>query len=243
MNRLSFSPRKIYFKLQSALTRCDICSGSTLGSSRVCLTCLKNLPTLNGPLCRCSLPCHPDDVGLLCGRCIKSPPNFTSSHCAWQYGFPLNKLINRYKHQGDIRYEPILVELWLKQLTLPSPLPDALVPIPLHWWRYFRRGFNQSARLGYFLSQHADIPLLHALRQPKPSALLQGQSASARRKHAHGRFVAKGDLSGKHLVVIDDVMTTTSTANDAARALLKAGAKRVDIWALCRVLPKNTSTS
>ena len=227
----------VYHWLKNKLHRCAICFEPTQSATPVCYACRARLTPLTAPLCRCSLPCHPADAGELCGRCIKQPPSFAHSHCAWQYDFPLDRVINRYKHHGDVRLEPLLVELWLQQLPATDPLPDALVPVPLHWWRHFRRGFNQSARLAHCLSQHTGIPLLHALSQPRSSSLLQGQSASDRRRQARGRFRVTLDVTHLRLVIIDDVMTTTSTANEAAHQLLKAGARQVDVWTLCRVLP------
>jgi ComF family protein len=206
----------------------------------ICPACLQRLQPLSGPLCHCCLPCAEEDAGYHCGRCLKNPPAFADCRSAWQYTFPLNRLINRYKHHGDLSIEPLLFDIWLAALTPPPENVDALVPIPLHWWRQTRRGFNQATRLASLLSPALDLPLLSALDQPRQAKLLQGQTAATRRRQVRGRFHVREDVSNLHLILIDDVMTTGSTANEAARVLLDAGARRVDVWTLCRVLPASS---
>lgn len=130
-----------------------------------------------------------------------------------------------------------MIAIWLERLPQHPFASDALlVPIPMHWQRYWKRGFNQTARLAQQLSQHTGLPVLRALAQPHKTPMLQGLKASTRRRQIRNRFVVTGEVTQRHLILIDDVMTTGSTANEAARLLLRHGAARVDVWTLCRVL-------
>lgn len=226
-------------KLLRPVSRCRLCSEALTPGHYICAYCQQQLQPVSSPVCFCNLPCGEADSGKLCGRCINQPPLFSDCHCAWYYQFPLDHLINRYKHESDLSIEPLLEEIWLHRLCGVDTAADALVPIPVHWWRFARRGFNQSARLSYRLSQHLAIRVLPALKQPQTAPLLQGMSAKQRRYHSRGRFSVTIDVSQQHLILIDDVMTTGATANEAARELLAAGAARVDLWALCRVPPPN----
>ena len=220
------------------INHCACCRQPLQGRLRICHACLSRLTPLPVHLCRCSLPCSAADDGQLCGRCLAHPPAFSHCHCAWQYSFPLDHLINHYKHHGDLSIEPLLLSLWLQRLALlPLPAGATLVPIPLHWQRHWQRGFNQAARLGAGLAHSLGLPLLTALSQPARTPMLQGLSAGARRRQVRGRFHLAMEVTGQHLIVVDDVMTTSSTANEAALTLLAGGAARVDVWTLCRVLP------
>jgi ComF family protein len=126
---------------------------------------------------------------------------------------------------------------------LVSALPrderfDVIVPAPLHWWRKWRRGFNQSELLAQELSRRSGVPLIAALRRVRPTSVQAGLSHSARRRNVAGAFQAvraAHRLKGKSALLIDDVMTTGSTAAACARELKRAGAARVALLAVARV--------
>lgn len=215
--------------------RCALCRESLDGPLAICSGCLDRLTPAGNTQCRCGLSCSPEDAGQLCGRCLTRPPAHQACHCAWLYSFPLDRLVNRYKHHGDLSLEPLLLAIWLRQLQrIRIPEAALLVPIPVHWKRHWRRGFNQSLRLASGLGQALQLPVLPALAQPQAAPMLQGLSARTRRRQRH-RFAVTQDVRGKQLILIDDVMTTGSTVNDAASVLLQAGAARVGVWTLCRV--------
>lgn len=234
------SPKVYQSSFIDQINHCACCRQPLDGGARICHACLSRLTPPGPHLCRCSLPCAPADASQLCGRCLKHPPHFSHCHCAWQYAFPLDHLINHYKHHGDLSIEPLLLAIWLERLTLlPIPASATLVPIPIHWFRHWQRGFNQAARLAAGLAYALDLPLLAALAQPARTPMLQGLNAQARKHAVRGRFRVAAQVTGRHLILVDDVMTTGSTANEAARLLLAAGAARVDLWALCRVSPSH----
>jgi ComF family protein len=114
---------------------------------------------------------------------------------------------------------------------------DAIAPVPLHWWRKWRRGFNQSELLAHALSKRTGAPVIAALRRTRATAAQAGLSNTARRRNVTGAFSSRTSLSlnGKHVLLIDDVMTTGATASACAIALKKAGAVRVALLTVARV--------
>lgn len=124
---------------------------------------------------------------------------------------------------------------------LASALPvddhyDAIVPVPLHWKRRWRRGFNQSELLAKELSRRRRMPVVKALRRVRPTANQAGLTSAARRRNIAGAFQAKpgANLRGKRVLLIDDVFTTGATASACAAALKRAGAASVSLLTLAR---------
>ena len=116
-------------------------------------------------------------------------------------------------------------------------IPDALVPVPLTTARLFRRGHNQAVLLAAPLARRLRIPIRRSgLARAGGSKPQRGQSRSARARSVRGIFRATRPFEG-HLAIVDDVMTTGSTAAELASTLLAAGAERVDVWAAARVPP------
>ena len=113
---------------------------------------------------------------------------------------------------------------------------DAMAPAPLHWRRQWQRGFNQSELLARDLARRTGIPVVHALRRVRSTSIQAGLINTARRKNVAGAFCARPRLvAGKRILLIDDVMTTGSTAAACASALKRAGAARVALLTVARV--------
>jgi ComF family protein len=113
--------------------------------------------------------------------------------------------------------------------------PEAMVPVPLHRKRLRERGYDQAAELARVVGGRLRLPALTAACERVRYTLPQTElEAKARERNPRGAFRAMGDLSGKHLVILDDVVTTGSTVAEVARVLRRAGAIRVDVWCLAR---------
>lgn len=224
---------------------CILCASPSPLKDGLCDDCLALLPRLPLPRCRCGIPLpageeytDDEDTPPPCGRCLDRPPPFRMVVAPWAWGFPLDRLVGPYKYRGVlVRERPLvrLAEAGLRELD--PPRPDALVPIPLHWARRWRRGFNQAQRLAQGVGKRMDIPCLPALRRIRSTPRQQGLRAGTRRRNLHRAFRVDGDVEGLHLALVDDVVTTGSTAREASKLLLDAGATCVDVWALARVLP------
>ncbi len=224
---------------------CALCGSALAPAELVCGYCRAVFTSPGKHLCQCGLdsalaPPAPDRPEP-CGRCLTRPPPFDAVWPALYYEPPLDQLIQQYKHQGRLERERLLLRLWLEELARrPPPKPDLVVPLPCHWRRHWRRGFSQAERLAAELGRALALPVHALLVRRRATPAQQGLSRAARERNLAGAFHCQRSLTGLHVALVDDVMTTGSTARTAARALREAGAARVDIWVLARTPPGRT---
>lgn len=149
------------------------------------------------------------------------------------YQPPYPALIPRLKYSGQILLAPLLARLLADHLDCDD-LPEAIIPVPLHWWRQWWRGFNQAEEIACHLSQLTGIPcdnrLLRRIRStPQQTKLSAGQ----RRRNLRGAFhIAPHHY--RHIALLDDVVTTGATAGQLTRLLHESGVTKVEVWAICR---------
>lgn len=158
------------------------------------------------------------------------------------YEYPVAELVTRAKFQGRVDCAALLGELlsiYLRSARIRGrlTLPDLLVPVPLHSTRLSRRGFNQAEEIARVLARRSRLSMLkrgcHRVIDTREQTTLTG---SARRGNIHGAFRVTMDLSGANVAVVDDVLTTGSTAMELAATLRSAGADTVQVWAAARSL-------
>lgn len=218
---------------------CLLCGDSTDAVEPLCHACEGDLPWLGGHCRQCALPLP--GTGLSCGACLKQPPSFTRVEAPWRYAFPLDTLITRFKHQAQWPLGRLLGAL-LSQHLLHAfadglARPEFLLPVPLAGKRLRSRGFNQAEMLANWLSATLELPVRGDwLLRPQDGAHQQELDAAARRRNLRNAFAIKtgADIRGRHLALVDDVLTTGATAEALARLLLRAGAARVDVYCLGR---------
>ena len=117
------------------------------------------------------------------------------------------------------------------------PLPDILLPVPLHANRLRQRGYNQALELARPIAAELKLPLdIDSCRRMKATAEQVGLSAKSRRSNIKGAFEVKDSFEDKRVAVIDDVMTTGSTVHELSQQLINAGAKQVDVWVCARAV-------
>lgn len=218
---------------------CALCGLPSGRELPLCLDCAAELPPNDRPCERCALPL-PLPLPLresrgprLCGACLAAPPPFDRVRAPWLYGEYLGYLIHRWKYAGDLTLTPLLAELWL---TGGPPAPvDALVPVPLHWWRQWRRGFNQSELLARQLARRGAPQVASGLiRRTRHTTPQSAAGVGARARNLRGAFTVRGACDNLRLAVIDDVFTTGATAAEVARTLKREGAAHVEVWCLAR---------
>lgn len=178
----------------------------------------------------------------ICGACIQKPPPFTRAVCALQYEFPANRLVQAFKYRRQLVAGRVLSHLLCEYVSLQEyPLPDMLIPVPLHNLRMLKRGFNQAYEMASYAGRVLNIPIRSdALRRRRNTRAQSGLSRIQRRKNLKGAFYWHGrSKPGRHVALIDDVMTTGTTLTECATVLRKAGAKRVDVWVAARAVPAN----
>ena len=218
--------------------RCVLC-GEASGSVCICEPCKTDLPWL-GPHChQCGLPLG-SPMDKICGACIQTAPPFTRTVCPLQYQFPADRLVLAFKFNRQLAAGRVLSQLMCEYVAGRNlSHPDMLIPVPLHSFRMTKRGFNQAYELGSHASRVLGIPM-HAtsLRRHRNTKAQSGLSRKQRRKNVRGAFYWHGlKKPGRHVALIDDVMTTGTSVTECARVLKKAGAKRVDVWVTARAIP------
>jgi len=199
----------------------------------LCPACRDALPRNHHPCPACGQP-QVDDR--LCGHCQRQAPPFARTLAPWLYAPPLDGLVLRLKGNTAPAPARTLGRLLAAHIApRPEPLPQLLIPMPLHPRRLRERGFNQATLLARQLGGALDLPwhpgLLAKVRE---SADQRGLDRRARRRNLHGCFACRPLPPHSHVALVDDVVTTGATAWEASRALRRAGAERVEIWALAR---------
>jgi ComF family protein len=211
----------------------------------VCRVCLRTPEPLNAEFfcISCRTPfqnAFPLDAEGRCALCRRGLRGFDAAYCFGAYEGTLRELIHLYKY-GRIR-------------TLMSPLGDLLVaamprderfdavtPVPLHWRRQWHRGFNQSELLAREIARRSGIPAVNILKRVRATAAQAGLSNTGRRSNVTKAFECRRGarwirrVAGKRILLIDDVLTTGSTAASCAMALKRAGADRVALLTIARV--------
>jgi ComF family protein len=182
----------------------------------------------------------PVEVGTLCGACLAEPPVFDLARSVFLYDEASKDLVLRFKHADALHMAKGLARMAVTAGAAFWREDCVLVPVPLHRWRLWRRRYNQAAVLALAMGRLVDRPVdVTALRRVRATASQGHLSRAARAENLRGSMEVDprvGDrMRGKTVVLIDDVMTTGATANEAARVLRAAGARRVFVLTLARV--------
>lgn len=209
---------------------CLLCL-ETIRHVGLCQNC-ERLLARSGPACpRCAVP-----VGTQawCGDCLRAPPAFDAVRTAFDYRFPLDRLVKRFKFSADLAAGAYLGEA-LGRAVARLPQPDLVVASPMSARRLRERGFNPALLLARRVATLHGIAFeARGLAKRRHTPTQTGLDAAARRRNLRGAFVVNGELGGLHVAVVDDVMTTGATLGALADVLKKAGAARVTGWVVAR---------
>lgn len=223
--------------------RCPSCSAGVGRHGGLCGECWAGLAIPAEPWCAaCQRPFGEEGppTGALCAPCLAKPPRHAGIFAATLYTPVSRKLVLAFKHGRRIAMAPMLARL------IAARLPDdggqrLIVPVPLHRWRLWSRGYNQAALLAGALERLGKGKVLvDALDRRKRTPSLGGLGRSARRRALSGaiavRHSARAEISGRDILLVDDVLTSGATSEACVRALRKAGARSVRIACFARVL-------
>jgi ComF family protein len=195
------------------------------------------MPTLGSICAQCALPLKAaDNNERLCGSCLQDPPPFTFVYRFADYAPPLDRLIQQLKFNQKLHFARLLAMLMARDIQQQSLLlPDLLVPVPLHKQRLHERGYNQALEVARVLAAILGLTLdAQSCIRYKATREQTGLQAKQRKTNIKGAFLVKANVQGKHIAIVDDVMTTGSTVTELSHALLKQGAQRVDVWVCAR---------
>ena len=213
--------------------RCLGCDQITEEERPLCSVCEPLVDWLDTACPRCARPLSTSSVP--CGACQLAPPPFSSTRSLALYGGPIGEALRRLKFGSRPDVAEPLGKL-LGRLFVPIDV-DLIVPVPLSSERLAERGYNQAQLLSCAMRRR--LPLaIRALRRERPTARQAQLPIGARRQNVRGVFVADAKrVRDRCVLLVDDVLTTGETARSCARALLDAGARRVDVLTAARAMP------
>jgi len=228
---------------------CALCGGdgqrlNELWGLDLCTWCERACTPVADPCPRCG---EPGGAAVECARCQRDPPPYDATFSLFRYEDPVDLLITNLKFRHELAPARVLGILFARaHARAARPLPQCLVPMPLHPARYRDRGFNQAAEIARHLAPRLRdaagrrLGVRHDLLQRiRATDAQSGLPAAARAANLVGAFRTRSDHPvPAHIAILDDVMTTGHTAAAAALALKQAGCRRVEIWACARALQR-----
>lgn len=224
---------------------CLLCSAQhTGGIALICEPCRADLPYLSNRCYQCGIAVAESEAllavthGQVCGSCLKNPPPFSRCVTPLDYAMPIDRLINNFKYRNKLINGRLLSQLLLGEIQLryqDQALPNLLLPVPLHWRRQLRRGYNQSQCVASYLGAQLSIPVAwRQITRTRRTPTQQGLNKQERQRNLKDAFTVRRSLDGEIVAIIDDVVTTGATCAEISHKLLSAGASDVHIWALAR---------
>ncbi|AXB76745.1 ComF family protein [Novosphingobium sp. P6W] len=229
--------------------RCPLCGAGIGAQTGLCMTCWATLAIPGDPACgSCNRPfgdAMPD--GGTCAPCLADPPRHAGIAAGTLYNDTSRKLVLAFKHGSRLALAPMMAGLMVPKLSF---IDDEwlVVPVPLHRWRMWKRGYNQAAELARQITRRTGARLgVDVLERRKATPSLGGLGKLARKRVLSGVIAVRPSridlLKGRKVVLVDDVLTSGATSNACVSALRRAGAERVVIACFARVLDEALDTT
>lgn len=218
---------------------CLLCRATTREPHHLCSPCARELPILSHSCQKCAQFLHASERRqLICGQCLTDPPPYDIAHALFPYQPPLPRLIAGLKFEEQFTHAVFFSQM-LRQTVQTSwyqdtPLPDLILPVPLHASRLRERGYNQAAEIAKPVAKSLKISIDHGVTRIKPTQPQSTLPAAERGQNLARAFHTNHSYAGLHVAIVDDVMTTGHTVTAVAALLKQHGAKRVDVWCCAR---------
>ena len=214
---------------------CDYCRLSMPPSDTIwCSKCLNLMP--KKPRCQqCGL--HTEHATDCCGECLTHPPQWDRLFCISDYSEPLSEYVHRLKYSQHFWLAYDIGILLSQRISDPAPL---IIPVPLHWKRFWWRSYNQSDLLAWAIEKQlnhknnitrCDTKIIKRTKATRPQ---KGLSRAFRQTNLLGAFKVVKPIKEKHVAIVDDVVTTGATINLLCAELRAAGVEKIDVYAVCR---------
>ncbi|MBL0229288.1 MAG: ComF family protein [Moraxellaceae bacterium] len=203
-----------------------------------CLGCYHDLPHIKTPCLQCGLPLKTNTP---C-TCKAEDWPFAACLSAFEYQFPINELVFQYKSQARLALCDSFAQALITQIKKQQhPLPQVLMPVPLHPNKLKQRGFNQSLELAKALSKQLHIPIdYHSLQSTQQTTQQKSLNKQQRLVNVQSSYALTRPLSVTHIALIDDVITTGATTKTLAYLLREHGATQIQAWSIARTASFNS---
>ena len=226
---------------------CCICAHNAFAGKDLCNNCRSHFPYLDlqaAPysaasrfmtLCiACGLP---QAAGVNhCNSCANQSSPYAHLVIPFRYAHPIDRLVLMLKYGGQLSYGRVLGNLLADEVERTSaPIPDALLPMPMHQSRYRERGFNQAHEIASWCGLRLSIQICGSwANRHVDTPALAGLNKASRELEIRGAFNADAAVEGKHIAIVDDVLTTGASSTELARELYDTGAQSVSLWVVAR---------
>jgi ComF family protein len=212
---------------------CLGCAHSIKPLQFYCTNCITALKCIDNPCALCGLETNSGES--LCAVCLHNPPRWQNLVVPLKYQGLTRDLLLQLKYGESLHLANSLVTRFIASYARVDPAPEVLLPVPLHHQRLLERGYNQAFEIARILSRALDIPVdTRALRRVRHTASQSGLSANQREKNILRAFVYRPTKPWSRVAVVDDIITTGSTASEITKTLHRAGCPHVEIWGLAR---------
>ena len=217
---------------------CALCGGQCQGV--LCGPCRHQYTQPRRRCVQCANPLAPHEPVDRCGGCIQATPAYDATVAAVDYAAPFDALALQLKFAAQLALAPMCAQLVRDALLARDglALPEMLCPVPLGPGRLAERGFNQALEIARPLGGLLGVPLqARLLARPRDTPAQSTMTPVARKLNVRRAFTVEGDVEGRHVGVVDDVMTSGNTLHEVARILKRAGAARVTNLVFARTPP------
>ena len=212
---------------------CLGCGSDPGHSGALCKTCGDRIARVPRPCQYCGMP-NPIE-GLICPACRLNPPTWQKMIAPLEYRGITREYLLRLKRSEEIYLAESLCRQVLPRFRQSLPRPQALLPVPIYRDRLLERGYNQAREIARIFSADLDIPVdRHSLSRIRATPPQSGLSAAQRKTNVRQAFACSPRRDYRHVAVVDDIVTTGSTAAEITRLLHRAGVEHVEVWALAR---------
>lgn len=225
-------------RIWSAITRtalapeCLLC-GARAGDSMLCEKCAAALPQ---PRPSCPVCALPSPGASVCGACLSRPPPFDATLSVWPYGFPIDRLVQSLKYQGNLPVARLFGSALAGRVA--GRAVDAVAPMPLARERLAMRGFNQAMEIARATVERAAL-ITAEIERVRDTASQADLPYVERARNVRGAFACGRAVRGLRVAVVDDVMTSGATLAEVAGTLKRAGAAWVENWVIARTFPRD----
>lgn len=224
---------------------CIACAAPVAEPDGLCPHCWRALVPITEPLCPVlGLPFAADmGVGAISAAALAEPPPFDRARAPFAYTPISSRIVSRFKYGDHPELARFAAAAMIGAGRAFWPDDPVLVPVPLHRRRLWRRGYNQSAELARALARALDLDFAPDLTSRRRHTRQQvGLSGAERKKNVEGAFAVNQQVAarllGRHLVLVDDVVTTGATISALAKTLRRAGFDHIDVISFARVVPE-----
>lgn len=214
---------------------CNFCGLASQNQFGACEDCYQELPWNSECCSRCALPLPSSRP--LCGECLKTSPSYSMSICPATYEFPIDSAIHRWKYKSRRRYTKTFAQMLFNALEnhyYNADLPEVIIPVPVDPKRIKSRMLDHTNHLAKALSKLTAIPYKSYVIKHRSTPSQTEKSKTERRKMLRDCFSINTLVTEKKVALLDDVITTGTTAEIISQQLLNAGAEQVDVWAVAR---------